>query len=193
MLRQELNQCLVFFLAHYLNTFRFTVTLCIPLRQGAEIEMDDFNNQKQQQQQQKDIPIKKRSQCGNDSTSCRQNIPTQLNYIICKESMYILEFHGQKFSQLNCYFDSIKTFEERYKGSGYHLSKVHAGRYRLLLSIERDSEFYKFCHKFHDQLFDCALAEGQDIVLGINLKNYSEVSKEQGLEVDYTWIHSSVF
>jgi hypothetical protein len=186
MIRQELNQCLVFFLAHYLNTFRFTVTLCIPLRQGNDIEMDDFNKQ--------DITVnKRRCLCGNDTTSCKQKVPTQLNYILCKESMYILEFQGQKYSTVNCYFDSIKTFEERYKGSGYHLSKVHAGRYRLLLSIERDSEFYKFCCKFHKQLFDCGFAEGDDIVLGINLKNYSEVSKEQGLEVDYTWIHSCVF
>jgi hypothetical protein len=180
MLRAELNQCLVFFLAHYLNRFDFTVTLCTPFVQK-DIEMEDFSEGNS-------VYPGKPSDCHQRSKSW------MLNHICRKDSIYILYFAGQQYSTVNIYFASISTFEKRYKGSGYHFSKLCRGKYKLSLYIETDSELFKFCTNFKEQLFDQTGKESAEIRLTINLTNNSEITVVTSeAEVDYTWIHGCIF
>jgi hypothetical protein len=105
-----------------------------------------------------------------------------INYLMANDNIYIIDLPRSKYNIIEAYFYSLKSVLELYKGELLYISDKSYYNYRLKISIEQNSHFYKWCLEKYTDIFKDSLyfkyavdpiqhPQNPDIYLCINIKN----------------------
>ena len=176
---------LVFFLAHYLSVFQFSITLSAKKVGSMDYEMEDFSRHIAQQS---------RSTKCRDCLRCRKR-QTYFNCLQSDDNIFLLDFPTGDFQGIKCYYSTLDCFLQRYKGSEFHFYETGAGYSRLTLAVDKDSELYRFCSKNYEAMFHVPAENDPNMLLCINMHKLSSSEEKhisaQENEYDYFWLHGA--
>lgn len=76
-----------------------------------------------------------------------------MNYIISNDSVFIIDFPKSRLNKIQAFFYSLKNLMDTYNGDMFYISENSLKQYRLKLSIEKNSLFYKWCMQHYKEIF----------------------------------------
>jgi hypothetical protein len=102
-----------------------------------------------------------------------------VNYLISNDCIYLIDFPHSKYNRIVAYFFSLKYLIREFTGDMFFISENSGNQFRMKISIEKNSNFYKWCLMNYKDIFNYPISSSNytpDIHLSL------EMSKIQKLD-----------
>lgn len=95
-----------------------------------------------------------------------------VNYLSSSDRIYLIDFPHRKYNRITAYFFSLKYFIQEFTGDMFFISENSSSQFRMKISIEKNSNFYKWCLINYKDLFNDSIDTSNktpDIYLSLDL------------------------